>query len=322
VSGGRTITFRPAEANDDDAIRALLRESPMHGPIRLAMTREPSFFRSHHIDGDEVHAFVAVEDNRIVCMGQIAIRERLYNGRARRVGYLGLLRLARSHAGRFDILSRGYAMARSVVASLPPMPLFTSVAADNVRAIRVLGSGRRGLPVYTPVGELVTLLFDTQRKKPIPSTDVRPTVDRSGHQFAPVWDDAPRAWNQYSFKQIRVCGYGRLLSLARPAIAAAQRLLRKPSLPRAGDCLDLSYAVLPPGASGRDMIMMLSGLSRTSSTRLLSIGLDARDPRLPVLQAALRPTQYRTRIFHVGWADAGDRELPDDRLMYPEIATL
>lgn len=164
------MSFRTAEPRDDAGIRALLRESPMRGMIRLAMTREPSIFASRHIDGDDVRTFVAADGDRVVCVGQVAIRDRLFNGQPRRVGYLGLLRLARSLSGRFDVLTRGFAMERSVLAALPPMPLFTSVATDNARAMRVLTSGRRGLPAYAPLGDIVTLLIDARCAAAIPSS--------------------------------------------------------------------------------------------------------------------------------------------------------
>lgn len=101
-----------------------------------------------------------------------------------------------------------------------------------------------------------------------------------------------------------------------------RRALGRPQLPRAGDCVDLSYAIVPAGTGGESLVAMLSALARDCPTRLLSIGLDSRDPRLSMLRARFRPVEHRTRIFDVRWPGGRHAPLPDGRLMYPEIATL
>lgn len=206
------VTFRVAEPVDDEGIRRLLRESSTGGRMTLSLRREPDYFAAGQIAGLET-TIVAVGAGRIVCVGSVAVRDRYVNGRVMSVGYLGQLRLAASHAGRIDVLRRGYSFFDSIRPALGASLYFTSIAADNCRALRLLGRGARGLPRYEAIGELVTLLFATTRfgasrsmvRQTESPAEPSPTAGSSsitellatanvGCQLAPVWtaDDLQR----------------------------------------------------------------------------------------------------------------------------------
>lgn len=177
------VEFVTADASHDAAIRQLLRESAMDGDVSLSFQTEPSYFAAAAIDGDEHHAVVALENGRAVCVGGVSIRPRYLNGRVRRVGYLGRLRLARSHAGRFDVIRRGYAYFGGLRTSLYVDAFFTSIAADNGPARRLLERGLRGFPAYQYLGDLVTLLVRTDRRPcaaAAPSARVRRAFRQQG----------------------------------------------------------------------------------------------------------------------------------------------
>lgn len=134
----------------------------MPGAISISLEREPEFFADARQPGETRQTIVARENGRIVCIGTCTVRLRYVNGAPRRVGYLGGLRLAADCAGRFDILRRGYACFRELQAAAPADYYFTTIAADNQRARRLLERNRRGLPAYEFIGEFVTLLLSAK----------------------------------------------------------------------------------------------------------------------------------------------------------------
>jgi hypothetical protein len=164
--GHRTrISFAVATRSDDLEIRRLLRENPMLGRISTSLEREPDFFADAAQSKTKKQTIVAREGSRVVCVGSCTTRLRFVNGEPRRVGYLGELRLDASVSGRFDILRRGYRFFRELLTDDPPDLLFTSIAADNHRAIRFLERRLPGMPCYEPLCDFVTLLLPVKPSK-------------------------------------------------------------------------------------------------------------------------------------------------------------
>src|SRR5437870_1327013 len=142
------IKFDLARPTDDAELRRLLRENPMPGRIALSLEREPDYFADAQFPGEVKQTIVARDGERLVSAGCCTIRRRFVNGTARRVGYLGALRLDARQGGRFDILRRGYEFFRKLQADAPADFYFTSIAADNERARKFLEHGLPGLPRY------------------------------------------------------------------------------------------------------------------------------------------------------------------------------
>jgi hypothetical protein len=72
------------------------------------------------------------------------------------------------------------------------------------------------------------------------------------------------------------------------------------------------------------LVWLLHGPACTRRVDYLTLGLDARDPRLPHLRRAFRPREYRSRLYAVHWDDAGAAVAHslDGRLLAPEVALL
>lgn len=139
--------------------------SPGGGEVRLSLEREPSFFAAAGIEGDQPRTVVAEEHGRIVCTGSVSSRVRYVNGGATRVGYLGGLRLHARCRNRFSIILRGFQFFRGLHAAGGAGIYLTSIAADNVRAWRLLERGLPGMPTYHFVGEIVTLVVRARRSR-------------------------------------------------------------------------------------------------------------------------------------------------------------
>ena len=275
TAGTARVPFALATPADDADIRRLLRENPMPGQITLTLEREPDYFSDAGLPGAEKQTIVANEGGRVVCMGNCSIRERFVNGRPRRVGYLGGLRLDSRATGRFDILRRGYEFFRELQADRPADFYFTSIAADNAPARKFLERGLPGMPTYELIGEFVTVLLPIENRASDhtePEADdldfgeLFECLDKHGrdYQFAPRWsgvelsalqslnlksDDfqvmrdggrinaCAALWDQRAFKQTVIRGYTPWLALARPAVNFAARILGTTRLPAVGSTL-------------------------------------------------------------------------------------
>jgi len=269
TAGTARVPFALATPADDADVRRLLRENPMPGQITLTLEREPDYFSDAGLPGAEKQTIVANEGGRVVCMGNCSIRERFVNGRPRRVGYLGGLRLDSRATGRFDILRRGYEFFRELQADRPADFYFTSIAADNAPARKFLERGLPGMPTYELIGEFVTVLLPIENRASDhtePEADALDfgelfeCLDKHGrdYQFAPRWsgvelsalqslnlksDDfqvmrnsgrinaCAALWDQRAFKQTVIRGYTPWLALARPAVNFAARILGTSCLP-------------------------------------------------------------------------------------------
>ncbi len=273
--------FVVADTRDDADIRALLRDNPLDGWIRLSFEREPDAFAAGALY--DRHALLVVRERRsgdAVALCEYGVRRAYVDGAVARVPYMGALRVAHAARHRMGLLRHGFAAVRSLLheAGDYAAPL-TSITADNHRARRILCAGVAGLPRYVPVGELVTLAAGTLRARgrrgiehatqhDLP--EISALLERVGarRQFAPVWEpeDLERlagfglpperfllarrrgriagciaVWDQRGFKQTVVRGYAPWVRRTRPLYNAIAPLLRAPLLPRVGAGLDQVY---------------------------------------------------------------------------------
>lgn len=343
---GNNIQFTVADESHDAGMRQLLRDVPMPGSIQISLQREPSYFAAARMEGPEHHAIVALAGSDVVGMGGLSVRLRFLNGKPVRVGYLGGLRLDPAIQRRFNILRRGYVHLRQLCSQLDLQAIFTSIVSDNYRAIGLLERGVSGMPEYTHIGDLSTLLIRVKHTRPSAnqaeaSTDpvllVRVNEAMRKFQFGPCWSEGEWAaagfvvlktgesvdacaavWDQRSFKQAVVTRYP--LHLRMLAMVGILPPLGQP-IPQAF----ISHLACPLEEPGQltelvNRVMFRASLANIS---MLCIGFDARDPRVEVLRRSYSARVYRTRIYRVSWEhDAGKQPPLDGRLLYPEIALL
>lgn len=93
------ITFSPATPDDDDALRRLLRENVMEGGISVSFRREPSYFLTSSVQGDqaEIYKGCDAETGEIAVLGSRFRRAAYFNGKRETLGYLADLRLNRHY---------------------------------------------------------------------------------------------------------------------------------------------------------------------------------------------------------------------------------
>ena len=94
---------------DDAALRSVLHQTPMDGPIRMTFEREPSFFGVKHLEGSFRQTIVGKDskNGKVFGVTNRSIRQLYFNGEIESVGYLGLMRLLPEYQTGFPAL-RGY----------------------------------------------------------------------------------------------------------------------------------------------------------------------------------------------------------------------
>jgi hypothetical protein len=329
------IQFRIAEARDDPAIRQLLRECAMSGRIGISLQREPSFFQAGSIEGPDHHAVIATSNGQIIALGSLSVRHRFINGKPLCVGYLGSLRLHPSHAGRFDILRRGYGFLRELQQKLNVPIYLTSIAADNRRAIALLERGLPGMPRYEHAGNLVTLLLRTRRRRratPVGELDLDRTDSLLAHvnesmsrfQFAPLWtrDELDRIlqaqiqrgnllgimdsgriagsaslWDQRSIKQTIITAYPRHLAIVRPLWNLVAPIFRTLPLPPVGKAISQAFVAHLAVSDSRSnaTIALIDALAGRAYDAGIEILAIGLDSRDPRLAAIRRA--FATRAY-------------------------
>jgi hypothetical protein len=271
------FAFTVAGKSHEAEIRRLLRENPTRGRISLSFERERDYFADADVPGEEKRTIIAHANGSIACMGSCTVRQRFVNGRTRRVGYLGGLRLDSALSGRFDIVRGGYAFFREIESTAPAEFYFTSIAADNERARQFLERGLPGMPLYEYLGEFVSVVIGAARKA-TPRLGVTPCAGIGGesvsrvnahnqlYQLSPSWSveelkrietlglggavtigsegcilASAALWDQRGYKQTVVRGYNPALAIARPALNFAAGVLGQPRLPAAGTILPNAF---------------------------------------------------------------------------------
>ena len=362
------IELREAEARDDADVRRFLRATPTAGDIALSFEREPNYFHGHGLAGAEEHTVVAREHGRLVGLGRCTIRTAWLDGSPNRVAYLTELRLAPDAKAKRQILKQGYAMMGEFARSAELC--FTSIAADNVRARRLLEAGLPGFPRYENIADFSTLVVPVPRVEIAPPANVRVTPASAEHvpallaflnergsngMLSTYWTpdvlrDFARAglrlsdmhvvlrdrtvvgcaalWDQRAFRQNVIRGYSPRVRIARPLMNIVSRWRRFPMLPAVGSIIPHAFVSPLALAPGEEdllpcLITALGAAARRRNVRLLSLGSDARAPRIATVQEKFGGLIYRTRMYEVRWANGPRRHRASHgTLCVPDVALL
>lgn len=325
------IRFRQANGEDRQAIIHLLATNAMKSWIRLATIPQ---------DSTELKGYVLAEDlsNHSSLIGLYHLNpQKLYlNGLATEVIYIGKLRVDPNYRNRIRILRSGFQSISQMIREADEnKPWFTSIAAENSLARRILESGVRGLPTYQHQGNLLTIAISTTRGKsraltrPAESDDIEKlsgflSNQLALYQFAPVissqwFHSLPSGlalkdfrilehgqkivgcaaiWDQRKHADIVVEGYAAPLNWLRGLYNFSARLLRAPRLPAAGQSLNqvmLSFLAFQPDKS--DMFNpFIQEMLYFAGQRKAELVLTGLHESSPHLPGIKQ--QFRPRIYH------------------------
>ena len=159
--------IRPATAEDDPAIRALLRSTSQPGIVPLNFEREPSYFHGSAVACAHQDVWIACDrdsQQEALALFNMGSREVYVNGTPVRLRYAHDLRLAPDVRGS-RLLIQLFRQAREQI--YPGEWLHTVILSDNTVSLQTVGSGRAGLPHYYPHGEIGThMIFAPPRRRP------------------------------------------------------------------------------------------------------------------------------------------------------------
>lgn len=201
------ITFELADRDTEGQFRQLLRENPLAGNIHVLLTREPDAFHAAAVSGDVFELVLAYRERPRNLIGGCARFEfdAFINGKARRIGYLGELRMRGGLRQRRHALVEGYRTVRRLHEEGSAPFYLTTIIADNVSTRRLLERGLSDMPTYQPLETMVTLTMSTRQAARLRSSgaglEIVPAdgfdglaarLARSGrnYQFYPVWSSA------------------------------------------------------------------------------------------------------------------------------------
>lgn len=345
------IDLRLASEADDADLRAMLRDNAMPSWVSLSLQREPSYFAGVGRFGRE-RVVIARDGATPVGMYACAEHPLHIDGRPATLGYLGGLRVNPAYRHRRRVLRAGYASIRELSGSGDPDTWYSSIAADNLPARRLLEAGLRDLPRYVAQGEMLTLALSRQRGQRLglwrrPSAGEIAALCRAHnaaaarYQLSPVLDPervaasgadffvsggdgAPAAcmalWNQQAYKQVVARAYRQPLAALRPLYNVWARLGGRIALPAVGRPLDQSFlAFLATDEDARTLLPLIRDALALCRSEVLTFGLHAAHPALPELLRALRPAVYRTVIYAVCF---GPPPQWQRRPVQPEVAVL
>lgn len=349
-----------ADRGDDAGLRRLLRASVMPGTVRVAFTREPDYFAADGLAGADDVTVVARRHGEVVGAGRCSLYSLMRNGTPRRIGYLGLLRVADETRASPRLIREGYDLLGDVVRTRAE-GFFTSIAIDNVRARRVLElGGRLGLPSYRRLCDLVTMVApvrpnDVAEVEPPSESELGSFLndDATRFQLALPWNGslwqslrqyqvsvrdfavvrrggrivaAAAVWDQRAFRQTVIDGYEGVPGRIRPLVNAAAAMLGRPALPAPGTVLaqgSILGASVPDPRDWNTLWSQLQQRAGASGLSWLVISRDARDPELAILRRLTRAREFVTTLYDVVWPGAAGWSEPwDARLFRPEVSLL
>lgn len=191
--------IRLATTADDAGIRALIGRTAQPGRVTLNFEREPSYFHGCAVATEAPEVWVAAEagNGRIIATFNIGRRAVFLNGERRLLRYGCDLRVDPGHRGSL-LLPRLFRQFKQLMR--PGEWMQTVILADNERSLSTVGSGRAGLPVYYPCGELVNSILYGRLRSGSEGLDIAPAsladvpamqalLDREGarKQFFPAY---------------------------------------------------------------------------------------------------------------------------------------
>jgi hypothetical protein len=135
-------------------------------------------------------------------------------------------------------------------------------------------------------------------------------------------------WDQRIFRQTVIRGYSPALTAARPLVNFASRFLPVPRLPAAGSVLAhafLSPLAFQPGREAMlpDFVQSILPHAASRGLEFLTIGLNAREPRLAELRRRFTTRSYQSRLYGVNWeGETSARFHSGENSFLPDVALL
>ena len=272
---GGDVVFTVATSDDEPEVRRLLAENPVGGRFGISLEREPDAFAADfNLAEDQVFILARpIIGGPAFGLCERVVWDAFVDGVARRLPYLGALRVASDHRHRIGIPRGGFRALRELAEDPDDLPFaLTSIASDNYAARRLLAAGLPGMPNYRPIGEFSTFalrprpsptepFISAAQASDLPAISAFLRKNAASLQFVQNWTEEKleglaafglrpedflvardggviravlAVWDQRAFRQTVIRRYPRPLGLFRPLLNIVAPLTRMPRLPPLG----------------------------------------------------------------------------------------
>ena len=293
--------YQVAEEKDERELRNFVASMPMPGSISIRFERNPDFFEAAKVEGELSETLIVrSEEDRITGIGCRSEKRAFINGKELSLGYLSGLRVDLRHRS-FKYLSQAYKELKGLHEKGSSKIYLTTIVDDNIRAQKVLESGRSSLPKYNYFGQYLTYVVPSYKfhgnagfEIKLASKQDLPTLvdflNKEGRrkQFFPKYKiedfedgllkglnkiylafkdgevcGCMGLWDQHRYKQIFIDSYSLPMKFIRPLYNIQAFLRRKPGLPGEGKELN-SLKVAVPVAQNDSPEILCTLLARIS----------------------------------------------------------
>lgn len=160
------MNVRLGRQSDDAGLGQMMSRIVMPGSTSISYSYVGSFFSALEAEGYDQRTLVGERSGTIVAAGSVTKRKVFLQGKPVEVGYLASLRIAPDARGS-SLLARGYRLLGELQQTELQLPFYlTSIMRNNDAALRLLTSGRVGLPNYRLVGGYKTAVIPIFRNYP------------------------------------------------------------------------------------------------------------------------------------------------------------
>ncbi len=154
------LYLQKIEEDGESELKQFYAARPTEGNIHFTLQREPNFFEALDVEGytPKVMAVINSANNEIACSAIRTKRMCYINGKAVQIGYLSGLRLVNKYKSG-TALPRIFNYLKENQSSENCALYFCSIFDDNTHAIKVLTSGKAGIPMFRKFGQFRTFIF-------------------------------------------------------------------------------------------------------------------------------------------------------------------
>lgn len=152
-------TLRYATKEDDAGIREVYESGQFPGNLSVRFLRNPSPYDSFLADAQESRIMVIRdnEENRIIAVGGMVLREEYVSGKSQKCAYLTGLKIHPDYQRKISFIAQSYQFLKDGLGDCSHC--YTTILDDNEYAIRMLEKKRKNMPLYHYLGHYTTYCF-------------------------------------------------------------------------------------------------------------------------------------------------------------------
>ena len=337
MNGRNSWRLTIAGPEDAPGIQKVFDDGDFKGGISVKFSRSPDPYQSFQNDGAHIVLPVAKDlaTNEVLGVGGCVIRREHINGVLQNAGYLTGLKILQSHQRRLHCMKEAYQLIGEQTAKYNPF-YYTTILKSNEVAIKLLEKRRKGMPPYVYLGEYTVFCLGTGGKsggkkyslerghteelsafykKHLPQYNLSPASERlyglNDDDFYYLQSSdgeilaACAIWNQQSYKQYIISGYG---GLYKALSHIPTGLFGYPTLPKAGgsaDYVSIAALIIPEENHDIAKSFLKLVLREAKQYDFVMLGLFENHPLMSVAQS-LKHIKYQSRLYAVNYAENTD----------------